>query len=395
MSMSRWFLFSASLTLPLMAQVVKTPVPPTVKAPASETTRVETLGMSEEDTLEDLPSDSAAEASAPQTETPNSPQTYEIVRGDTLWDICKKILGDPWYWPKLWALNDYIANPHLIYPGNVIKFYAGSETAPPQLVIEGSGTKTESVESNVIEEPSQPDEVINVGKSLANVGTKQDVFRLRPVTFVMKKKPVPLGRISHSGMPKLELTFGETVYLEFSKKMKIAVGDKFHVIDYLQEVYDPDKTMHSYGWMVRKNAVLQITAITQTAIEAKIVSGDRSVRRGDVFVAYTPEIKEIKPFEGKKVIQGKIVAAENQQILIGQNEFAFLNVGKSSGIKEGMRFQVVKKGDGIFQGEDDHLPFVVIGNGVVAEVFDHTSTLYVSNLKETLEVGFLVRSSVQ
>ena len=51
---------------------------------------------------------------APQT------QVYIIERGDTLWDISSRFLESPWYWPQLWALNPYITNPHLIYPGEPI-----------------------------------------------------------------------------------------------------------------------------------------------------------------------------------------------------------------------------------------------------------------------------------
>ena len=30
---------------------------------------------------------------------------YEIQKGDTLWDLSQKFLGDPFLWPTLWELN--------------------------------------------------------------------------------------------------------------------------------------------------------------------------------------------------------------------------------------------------------------------------------------------------
>ncbi len=66
-------------------------------------------------------------------------QTYTIAKGDTLYDISKKLFGDANYWPKIWAINGRkIPNPHLIYPSNTLVFSPGGPDSLPSLEVRES-----------------------------------------------------------------------------------------------------------------------------------------------------------------------------------------------------------------------------------------------------------------
>jgi len=63
----------------------------------------------------------------PVRETDNRPQhtTHTVVRGDTLWGIARRFLGDGRRYREIFDLNrDQISNPNLIFPGQVLQLPA-------------------------------------------------------------------------------------------------------------------------------------------------------------------------------------------------------------------------------------------------------------------------------
>ena len=83
-----------------------------------------------------------------------TPASHTVKRGDTLWDIAKLYLGDPFLWPDIYRLNtDVVQDPHWIYPGEVLKL---GPTAKVVAVTPPRRRRSQSDTAAVAAAPVQP-----------------------------------------------------------------------------------------------------------------------------------------------------------------------------------------------------------------------------------------------
>lgn len=83
--------------------------------------------------------------------------TYVVKKGDTLWDITFSFWGDNFLWPDLWHANPQIANPDLIFPGDVLKIPGRNATTTETI---GGSNTTSSLNSETIQKTALNDSLV-------------------------------------------------------------------------------------------------------------------------------------------------------------------------------------------------------------------------------------------
>jgi hypothetical protein len=90
----------------------------------------------------------------------DAPSQYVVKKGDTLWDISGMYLNSPWRWPELWGKNPQIDNPHLIYPGDVLRLVYGADGKPRLMVASGPSVVKVSPSKRTTNKRYQPVETL-------------------------------------------------------------------------------------------------------------------------------------------------------------------------------------------------------------------------------------------
>ncbi len=96
-------------------------------------------------------------------------RSYLVQKGDTLWNLSETLFGDSEVWPKLWSVNSVgLDNPHVIMPGNEIRFFFGDEKTPPSVGVN-------SGESLPVGSASDSAQIVSVDNSKSNVKSDEDL----------------------------------------------------------------------------------------------------------------------------------------------------------------------------------------------------------------------------
>jgi hypothetical protein len=279
----------------------------------------------------------------------DAPQTYVVKKDDTLWDISNLFLDQPWLWPELWRNNTQIENPHLIYPGDVLRLrYVDGQPVmdiarDKTLILLTPESQTKAKPSpigvlpwKVLDPYFKNDSIIDIKAYNALprlLGNNEGTSTYVKQDFVLSHKPV-----------------GTDTNYTIIRKGKLLKDDDGDVIGYQV------KNVGEVELVNPNSSKQQIVRIVKSNREAR--SGDklRPVQRVDnsdlILQASTTQI-------------GRIIANIEDRSLIGKRDVVVISLGDSD-VELGMVMGIYAQGPAILDSEE---PKYVMGQSPVEELF--------------------------
>ena len=316
---------------------------------------------------------------------PNHPQQYEVVRGDTLWDISGKFLKYPWHWPTIWQANSQIENPHLIYPGDLLTLVYRDG----QPVLELSRGPT----------------TIKMSPEAREIVTEEAISTI-PLDAIQAflTRPEVLAEETLSGAPyivasseeRLISGAGDNVYI----RGEIAEDDKHFSVFEEGQVYTDSETQEVLGyeaiykgdaWLVADADDVDTVALHKTTQE--VLVGDRllPVMDDDNEMNFFPRAPE-------QDISGAIISVFGGVSQVGQYQVIVLDRGARNGLEKGHVLSIYQTGDTILdpvtadRKDTVKLPDEHAGEAMVFKVFEKVSYAIVMKATKAIHIGDKVLS---
>ena len=321
-------------------------------------------------------------------------EVHTVVRGDTLWDLSQQYLGTPWYWPKVWSYNPQIANPHWIYPGNQVRFFPAGEEVPSR-VEAGTGPEMVAEEGDLQAAtelgPVNGESLVTTSGKIGYQASGNTLVAMRG--FVTAKEVDEAGKIDSSFSEAEMLSYPETVYLRFKRKVDAKVGDRYLVFRTDQEIKHPI-TRQRVGYLTNLLGTVRVLSVGDKFVTAQVSETWDGIMRGDLVGPYGERLMDrvaIRP--NSKAMKGYIVTALLPFLsMTAEHHFMVIDKGSADGVQVGNTFSVMRQGNlaaGKLLGERDSkeksLPDEVIGTCMVTELKERTSNcLLINSLREII-----------
>ncbi|MFL5467685.1 MAG: LysM peptidoglycan-binding domain-containing protein [Gemmatimonadaceae bacterium] len=341
---------------------------------------------------------------------------HVVKKGDTLWDLAKTYLKDPFRWPEIFRRNtDVVENPHWIYPGEVIRIW-GHEVRPDALArADSAGEIVSHVATSGFQQAPQAQ--VSDGRSDLTVFASPmsraaaalqstDVLGRSRAGAVRRGEiqaapyaersggPRDAGRlVSSVDRPGIKTTIvqsryqiNDDLYLELPRGRVARLGD-----EYMSYVLGPD--LGDNGQVVIPTGILRVESVPSARRPIVRIVKQFGEIRLDQRVIPAPDIPYPSGTTLSPVIggtSGKVVYVHDEPVLPSIGHYLLISPNSKTGIQLGDEVTLVDNSIG--RDDDRSAPPVAAAVAQVVRVTPYASTaIVVRQTQPTIRDGMPVR----
>ena len=348
-----------------------------------------------------LPAALAAQDTAPQQQ-----REHVVKKGDTLWDLARLYLSNPFQWPMIFEANrGVVENPHWIYPAErlIIPPVLADQTAvavnvrPADPEPEVATSPGEPARSRFYSPPMPPraDD-----KATVLVSGGQSVYPVSPAEY---RTVAWLADSAQLGV------VGRVEALEDPSRSGDRLAAKLHPFDRVHVgrlegrrpsngdtllVVRLGRPLAGYGRVVEPVALLEVDGGTASMVTGSLVAVHGEGRLGDLVIerGALPAIAAGMPQPVSGGAEGTVVDLLVEQPYPATSDHAFVDLGRAQGLAIGDELMAYVPERLLEEGRAERVPATEVATLRVVRVENSTATVRVVGLRyPALAKGLAVR----
>lgn len=251
------------------------------------------------------------------------PEFHQVASGDTLWDVAQKYFGDPYVWPKLWALNPEVTNPHWIYPSLRIRLHE-------------PGTGGERVTGQ------------NYGGAFSR-GMRAGSLRSGQMVYLeegwLDSEAVEKSGVLHSSSEeKVMLSTTDEVFVRFDRREEFQGPGIYSVY---RPINEDERARGEKGQLVRIMGTVRLDSFDERSNLARgtVLESIEGLERGFLVSKMPRELRVSDRVPNAVDLETKVVATQRSTVMSASQQVIHLPVGSDDGLKLGNTIQVYRQQD--------------------------------------------------